>query len=60
VTGLKGSGVSLTVSPEAVLRYPVKPWFPYHPEGVATEDLYRAGLVWQGRGSLKARLTFEG
>jgi hypothetical protein len=38
----------------------LKPWFPYHPKGEAGKEIWRYGLAWQGRGSLKAKLRFEG
>ncbi|MCX7805100.1 MAG: hypothetical protein N3A38_07920 [Planctomycetota bacterium] len=61
ISGLRGGGmVALRVEPEATLRYPVKPWFPYHPKGEAPKDIWRWGLAWRGRGRISVRLTFEG
>jgi hypothetical protein len=60
VAGLRGKGAAIRVEPEATLRFPLKPWFPYHPEGESSAGMWRWGLAWQGRGSLKARLRFEG
>jgi hypothetical protein len=60
VTELRGRGASLRVEPEATLRYPLKPWLPYHPEGVSPEGIWRWGLAWKGRGRVRARLSFEG
>jgi hypothetical protein len=60
VTVLKGRDVSLRLEPAATLVWPAKPWYPYHPEGVAPEHIWRYGLKWTGRGRVKVRLTFEG